>query len=58
LAGAAHSVFVRAGEVPDPDDAAEQEQLLTTMAGLMGGEPLRTAYEEGAGLTVEEALSL
>jgi len=43
LAGAAQATFRAAGQVPDPDDAAEQERLTA-------------AFEEGAGLAVEEAL--
>ncbi len=56
LAGAARSAFVVAGQVPDPDDAAEQEQLIASLVGTLGEERFRAAYEAGAELTVKEAL--
>ena len=58
LAGAAHSAFVAAGQIPDPDDAAEQERLLAKLAGRLGEDRMRALYEEGERLTINEALDL
>jgi hypothetical protein len=36
LAGAAHLAFVAAGQVPDADDAAEEDWLLARLKSAMG----------------------
>ena len=56
LAGAANAAFAARGQVPDPDDAAEQERLRARLVEALGQDRFRTTYEEGAGLAIEEAL--
>jgi len=58
LFGAASAAFAAAGEVPDPDDAAEQDSLRASLTGRMGDEAFRAAFEEGTRLTIDEALGL
>lgn len=57
LAGAAAGGFAAAGQVPDPDDAAEQQRLREQLAQELGAERFRTLYEEGASLTPTELLA-
>lgn len=49
--------FVAAGQVPDPDDAAEQDRLLARLASSLGEERFSAAYDEGARLTIDETLA-
>ena len=56
LYGAAQAAFGAAGQVPDPDDAAEQERLRARVAAVLGNEGFRAACDVGARLTFEEAV--
>jgi hypothetical protein len=58
LAGAADAAFVAGGQVPDPDDAAEQDRLRAKLVDLIGDEAFRALHEEGERLTIEQALAL
>jgi tetratricopeptide (TPR) repeat protein len=57
LAGAAASGFAAARQVPDPDDAAEQQRLSDELSRELGAETFRSLYEEGASLTPAEILA-
>ncbi|GAC1581685.1 MAG: hypothetical protein NVS3B18_15230 [Candidatus Dormibacteria bacterium] len=57
LFGASRAAGIAAGQVPDPDDAAEQERLRDQLITGLGEEEFRAISEAGARLTVEEALS-
>ena len=56
LLGAAEAAFAAAGQIPDPDDAADQQQLRERLAQLLGDERSRAARDEGASLGLDEAL--
>jgi ATP/maltotriose-dependent transcriptional regulator MalT len=56
LAGAASAAFAAAGQVPDPDDAAEQQHLRDRLTENLGGERTQSLYEEGGILTPAEIL--
>lgn len=56
LAGAAAGAFLAAGQVPDRDDAAEQERLREQLARELGADRFASLYEEGTRLTPAEVL--
>jgi tetratricopeptide (TPR) repeat protein len=56
LAGAAAAAFRAKGQVPDPDDAAEQERLRSRLAHHLSSDALRSLYAEGANLSPNELL--
>jgi tetratricopeptide (TPR) repeat protein len=57
LAGAAAAAFTAAGQVPDPDDAAEQQTLRDHLAGQLSPDALFSHYAQGAVLTPEQILN-
>jgi tetratricopeptide (TPR) repeat protein len=57
LFGAARAAFAAAGEIPDPDDAAEQELLEARLVEALGQERFAATSEEGAALSPEDALA-
>lgn len=57
LAGAAAAAFEAADEVPDPDDAVEQQRLRDQLSRELDPDTLRSLYAEGAKLTPLELLS-
>jgi tetratricopeptide (TPR) repeat protein len=57
LAGAAAAAFTAAGQVPDPDDAAEQQRLRDRLTREIGADALGSLYAEGANLTPEDILN-
>jgi tetratricopeptide (TPR) repeat protein len=56
LAGAAAAAFAASGQVPDPDDAAEQQRLRDQLTRDLSADTLRALYAEGANLRPEEIL--
>ena len=56
LAAAAQAAFRARGQVPDPDDAAEQERLRAHLVSALGEKRFRAASEQGAMLTIADAL--
>lgn len=56
FAGAAAAAFTAAGEMPDPDDAAEQQRLRDQLAGELDPEELQALYAEGAELNPDALL--
>lgn len=57
LAGAAAAAFAAVGQVPDPDDAAEQQRLRERLTRELGTERFDALYDEGSSLSTEEVLS-
>jgi hypothetical protein len=58
LAGSARAAFEAAGQVADPDDAAEQERLRRTLVDAMGEQQYATAEAEGAAIPITAALAV
>ena len=56
LAGAAAAAFSGAGQVPDPDDAAEQQRLGDQLARDLSPDELRSLHAEGARLEPAQIL--
>jgi hypothetical protein len=48
LAGAAHAAFTVSGQIPDPDDAAEEAGLHARLIEILGQDGFDSAYEVGA----------
>ncbi len=57
LLGAAQAGFHAAGQVPDPDDAAEHEQLHQRLAVQLGEDRLAALCRNGARASLEDALT-
>jgi hypothetical protein len=57
LLATAESALHALGQLPDPDEAAEQGRLRERLVKALGEERFQAAYAQGAGRTVEEALS-
>lgn len=58
LAGAAAAAFEAAGEIPDPDDAVEQQRLREQLSRELDPKTLGELYAAGAKLAPAELLSL
>lgn len=58
LAGSASAAFGSLGQMPDPDDAAEQDRLRDRLIEALGEEHFTRMFEAGEGLSLEEALGL
>jgi tetratricopeptide (TPR) repeat protein len=56
FAGSAAAAFKAAGQVPDPDDAAEQEGIRALLARNLSPDELHSLYEEGAKLAPRDIL--
>ena len=50
------AAFAVAGQVPDPDDAVEQQRLRDQLARELSAAALSSLYAEGAGLTPDDIL--
>ena len=57
LAGAAAAAFAAAGQIPDPDDATEQQRLRTRLARDLDAEALDALLAEGGTLTPANILN-
>jgi len=58
LLGAADAAFGAAGEIPDPDDAAEHQRLRAQLLDVLGESAFRFSFDVGSKLTVEQAFRL
>jgi hypothetical protein len=57
LLGAAEASFKALGQIPDPDDATEQETLRKKLANLLSPAAFKAAIEEGSKLSLQDALT-
>lgn len=58
LLGAAGAAFEGAGEIPDPDDSAEQDRLRARLVDVLGERAFTFAFDVGAKLPVDQALAM
>jgi hypothetical protein len=56
LLGASDTGYATHGRIPDPDDAAERQQLVDRIMRVMSREAFDSAYAIGAAVSLPEAL--